>query len=276
MKRRALILSVFVALLVGGFGLSVWRAKQQYALNRELIAALAHNAPQEQLRLVALGADPNTPLDALPKPTFTLLARQWLHLTPPPINDSPTALMLACGFWYDDRTQRNVAAFEQPETLTLIQAMLAHGARVRARSKFGETALHYAIRRRRAQTAALLLQHGARINVRDYGGTTPLIEATNTSIDVVHWLLTAGADPNVQDEAGGTALYYTVMCSNAGAGGNAYQRTFFLTRSTGMIGELLAHGANPNLPNRNGISALKLAQNRHDTALVSLLQKGAK
>ena len=171
MKRRALILFVLVvALLVGGFGLRVWQAKRQYALNRQLITALAHNAPQEQLRLVALGADPNTRLDAPPAPTFALLVRQLLHLTLPPANDTPTALMLACGCWDDPRTQRNIAAFEQPETLPLIQAMLAHDAHGRALDASGLTALHHAIRRRRTRTAALLLQHGARINAKDYNG----------------------------------------------------------------------------------------------------------
>ncbi len=258
--RRLLILSLLVvALLVGGCGLWVWQAKRQYALNRELIAALLHGDSKQSLVLVEQGADPNTREEPTPAPSFKLLLDQFLNPSPP-VNNSPTALMFACGVIPDLTKERSFPLVPLAENLLLIQAMLTHGANVHAR--YGEmTALQDAADAGRWHTVELLLQHGADATCQGELGTTPLRTAiSKDSISAVRLLLAHGANPNVQDGEGKAALHYTLF--------------MFMPNAKNVIVELMGYGADPNLADKNGVTPLQYAQARPD--VVALLQNGAK
>ena len=100
MKRRRSLLLLFVLsalLLIAAGGLWLRQAKRQYALNRQLIDALVHGDFKQALALVNAGADPNTRSTPPPAPTFKLLLHQLLHRSPVPVNNSPTAFIMACG-----------------------------------------------------------------------------------------------------------------------------------------------------------------------------------
>ena len=62
MKRRCSLVLFGMIVLLFAAGCRLWmrQAKEQYALNRDLIAALLHNHPDQALILVNQGADSNT------------------------------------------------------------------------------------------------------------------------------------------------------------------------------------------------------------------------
>jgi ankyrin repeat protein len=108
-----------------------------------------------------------------------------------------------------------------------------------------------------------LLEQGANVNARvTYSGMTPLMLAASrlASPDMVRLLLEHGAEINMQDKSGWTALHCAV---DVGA--------------DGIIGQLLTHGADPNLADDKGLTVLMLAQQRKRSDIVALLrQAGAR
>ncbi len=98
MKRRSLLLLLLpVSLLMAGMGLWVRSQQRQYALNRQLIAALINNDRKQAFALANAGADPNTRFNTPPAPTLKLLLSQLLHRSSAPVDTTPTAFMFACG-----------------------------------------------------------------------------------------------------------------------------------------------------------------------------------
>jgi ankyrin repeat protein len=268
-RRRTLLLSITIVLaLCAACGWWLHRERQHYALNRQLIDALVHDDANEALALVNAGADPNTRYAPPPAPTFPLLLNQFLHHTPPTVNDSPTAFLMACGInWLPDLSPYEVWYLQKKRApligkLPLLQAMVAHGANVKAKTKENRTALHMALDQQCDAVAEWLLQQGADVNVQDTDGRAPLSMAVgNKKSNIAHLLLSLGANPNAQDVDGRTALWVAVAMRNTLSG----------------ISDLLAHGANPNLARKTGYTPLHLAQimRRHD--LIRLLkQHGAK
>lgn len=90
-----------------------------------------------------------------------------------------------------------------------------------------------------------MLELGTPVNIRDGGGRTALAELATTgrSIESVKMLLDAGADPDVADSKGWTALLLAVKTSRWE---NAHL--------------LLDRGADPMIPNFLGLSAVGLAE----------------
>jgi ankyrin repeat protein len=259
--RRSLFIPVTLLGLVGVCGLLLWQAKRQHALDRALIAALVHNDTRQALSLVNAGADPNTYYALPPTSTFLQRLAQWFHRSPPPVNSTPTALLIACGARWIPPLERRVPQVACEESLPLLKAMRAHGADIQARTTNGRTALHYASMIGRVATMQWLLQQGANINAQDKLGQTPLHLATqNDTTSAAHLLLTKGANPNVANIDGETTLFYAVA-SPIGES---------------LMPELLAHGANPNLRDKYGKTVLQFAQWMKRPEFLVLLRKGRK
>jgi hypothetical protein len=103
----------------------------------------------------------------------------------------------------------------------------------------GETGLHVVTNRRDTLWVRFLLQKGADPNVRDNNGTTALQIATRLGfIEGVEELVKGGAEVNVSDASGETPLMSAV-----------HQRNIDLVR------RLLAEGADPDLNDNSGRSA---------------------
>jgi ankyrin repeat protein len=142
------------------------------------------------------------------------------------------------------------AAQKHPEA---VKVLLAHGADVEARSNAwnevmavpphgylpynraiphgGDTALMFAAREDDVESAKLLIAAGAQVNAADaWGVTATTLAAHSGHDDVVAFLLSKGADPNLA-AAGFTALHAAIM-----------------RRDEAMVTVLLDHGANPNAP----------------------------
>lgn len=151
-----------------------------------------------------------------------------------------------------------------------IKALAAAGADLNARSKVlsfpdykyetngmavfllphgGWTALMYAARQNATEAAAALADSKADLNATDADGTTALeLAIINLHYDLASLLLNKGANPNVADSTGMTALYAaTDMRAPAGMMTRPDPKLRDEIDAAGMVKVLLSHGANPNL-----------------------------
>lgn len=124
------------------------------------------------------------------------------------------------------------------------------------------------------------LDNGADVNIQDESGRTPLMCCVNHHREIISILLKEGADVTLQDNEGKTALFYAVKCKdfyfaqrlveiNHGLINktNPQGRTIlmllvlegYLTDEDEMVRWLLNHGADANIKDKDGHTALTLS-----------------
>lgn len=119
--------------------------------------------------------------------------------------------------------------------------------------------------------ATLLLEHGADINAADLGGLTALMfNASDGCLDMVRFLLSRGANVNALNAAGDTALMCAAQYTPLGK--NDPQPSF-IRDYPGVLRELLAHGADLSVRNREGFTALALADDCYHEELAHILRE---
>jgi len=156
----------------------------------------------------------------------------------------------------------------------VVQLLIEHGADLRANTRKGFTALHFAAREGNLECARLLLSAGVDVNIRSQpdprekgggsrgggpsyeatvsAGSTPLLVATmRAQVPLALFLLDKGADPNV-DDAGLTPLHWAAGTWESGEANPVFG---FADAMSGiperpakleLVRALLARGANPN------------------------------
>jgi ankyrin repeat protein len=151
----------------------------------------------------------------------------------------------------------------------VVRLLIEHGANVRAATRHGFTALHFAAREGDLESARLLLAGGVDVNVRSVPdptlkgrgpafdamrsvGATPLLTATTRAhVKLALFLLDRGADPNIPD-AGFTPLHWAAGTWEGDLSNPVFG---FIEPMSGipdrraklqLIEALLARGANPN------------------------------
>jgi ankyrin repeat protein len=133
-------------------------------------------------------------------------------------------------------------------TINTNQRQISGEPRAQHRPSGGFTALMFAARQGCLPCVQALVEGGAQIDRADPDGVTPLIYATNNfAFDTAAWLLEKGANPNLWDWWGRTALYCAVDLSTTPRGGRADLPSLDQTTPLQLIGKLLEAGANPNL-----------------------------
>jgi ankyrin repeat protein len=172
-------------------------------------------------------ADPNAPLLSGETPLMTaidngnrdaasLLLEHGADVNAREKNGGQTALMWA-------------AANRSPE---LVRLLVDRGADPRARSTRGFTPLLFAAQQGDVESGRLLLQAGADVNEGSGNDrkTALMVAAASGNREFSVLLLEKGANPDLMDEGGCTALHYAASDGNG----------------ADMVRALLAHGAHPN------------------------------
>lgn len=182
----------------------------------------------------------------------------------------------------------------------LVEFFLAKNAPIDARNLAGSTALFAAAAGEKSSTVALLLANGADPNLPGRSGVTPLIAAAFKGNDrIVEALIAHGADPEARDSTGKAAMVYAaargfddIVRRLFDAGVDARERygndLTALMWAAGhdegvgaaaverVIDLLLAHGAALNDADNRGRTALMMAAESGDAAVVGILiRRGA-
>jgi ankyrin repeat protein len=202
-----------------------------------LYAAAANPDPAVVAKLLAAGADPNahlfsgeTPLMEAARHGNLAVVKALLSAGADPNaqekNGGQTVLMWAIA-------ERQAAVTEE---------LVRHKADVNARSKGGSTPLMFAAQGD-AASARILLDAGANPNDTMPGNaiTALIIASSMGQTDVVNVLLDKGADANIHDKNGFTAMHAAVRDSDYGED-RASRATAVAT-----VKVLLAHHADPNV-----------------------------
>lgn len=141
------------------------------------------------------------------------------------------------------------------------------------------TPLHIASGQGRIELIQLLLEYGAIINVQDFDGDTPLHDAAlATQYEAVAVLTHAGADPEIKNEPSYLTPFHLACCKGSfqtvktifpyitdinqlAYGGESPLMSAVRGCSDDIIKFLLANGADANIKNDYGQSALDMALN---------------
>ena len=197
---------------------------------------------------------------------------------------------------YDNCTPLMIAA-ERGQT-KVVTFLIQHGADLDLRDMDGQTALHYAVCGSDVSCEILsyLIENGAKVNAftrRDNCKRTPLMLACRYGhFNAVSSLIECGAKVNLQDAKGNTAVHYALSCSNGSlevlsrlmSDGAAVNNSFTRDKCTPLmiacqcghmnaVSFLIEHGANMDLQDKNGDTALHYAVSAG--AVDTLLDLGA-
>jgi ankyrin repeat protein len=146
----------------------------------------------------------------------------------------------------------------------MLQQLISQGANVNAPMSGYMTPLMYAAMLGDTESIKLLVKHGAKVNEKaPKFASTPLIMAIpgNNGSKAAKLLLDLGADPN--EAAPMQDATTPLLC--------AEQQ---MVPDVSLIKALLAHGANPNTPNKRGTTPLKATSDKKIKRI--LIAAGAK
>lgn len=187
-----------------------------------------------------------------------------------------------------------IAAAERGD-IVAVQKLLDGGTPVDARDTRGRTALLAATYADKPAVARLLIERGANVNAKDdlqnsafllagaegrleilrltlaagadlksvnrYGGTALIPAAHHGHVDTVRELLRTRIDVNHVNRLGWTALLEAVILGDGGA------------RHTEIVRLLVAGGADVNIPDSHGVTALQHARQRGQRQIVRILEE---
>ncbi|MCE7915565.1 MAG: ankyrin repeat domain-containing protein [Nitrosomonas sp. PRO4] len=142
----------------------------------------------------------------------------------------------------------------QTMNLKLAELLIDAGADLRARNKYGETAIMLASYHGQKDMVRLFYMKGAEIN---HSGWNPLLYAASSGhSDTIQLLVSVDADVNSISDNGTTPLMMAVRGNHLDA-----------------VNLLLAKGADPTIKNEHGDNALSWAEKKEHLKILKLLKK---
>ena len=175
-------------------------------------------------------------------------------------NPDCVRLMLNHGLSVEPREKGTTSALHMAAVngnLECVQILLDAGADINAGSPTCPTPLHYALSNNHTECARLLLERGASPDAEPSPGYTPLHEAATASPECLNLILGYGVRVNVREEDSG--MTPLMKCARYGLPACAEI--------------LLRHGADPDIRNNEGQTALEIASNRGAIGIVRILKK---
>ena len=178
-------------------------------------------------------------------------------------------------------------------SVEIVRDLLAYGANINARDDYGDNATIIAAEASTVEVLKELISAGAKIDATNSGGQNALFGAARNNVEAVNLLIKLGANPNVRDEDGDTALmsmaaygeietFQTLVDKGADMNVVDYEgRTTLMAavfNENPAIAELLVRlAANVDAAASDGTTALMIAaENDRPKALSLLIAAGAK
>ncbi|HJQ58857.1 MAG TPA: ankyrin repeat domain-containing protein [Vineibacter sp.] len=171
--------------------------------------------------------------------------------------------------------------------------LVAAGASVSVTDESGGTPLHAATQGNHVEVARVLIEAGASVNKKNQEGDSAfLLASARGYLEIVRFALAKGADLSSVNRFGGTALIPAAHHGHVEVvrellatriavdhvnrlGWTALLEAIILgdggPRHTEIVRLLLAAGANPNVPDHDGVAALAHARRRQQTRIVDFL-----
>ena len=250
----------------------------------QLIEAVRAGQLEEVRRLLDAGADVNG--------TGNATSGSWVYVKAPAITHAVLVdqkeiveLLIAYGAdmelgeqGYRDTALHTAAHLDHADIVTVLLESGANPAPISRHTNW-ETPMHYAAEAGATSAIQALLDGGVDVDVRVDDGRSALMNIirqvkAGVSIKVATFLLERGADPNLQDGTGRTALHYAAqtipklvpVVLEHGADADAQTTTgdtaLHLAARAGKVDAveaLLDHGASAELENQQGETALEVA-----------------
>jgi ankyrin repeat protein len=208
-------------------------------------------------------------------------------------------LLVTCSFVAAARASAHaasaplVAAAEAGDLVT-IERLLEAGLPIDGRDSLGRTALLAATHANRIDGAKLLIEHGADVNAKDALQDSPfLYAAAEGRIEILRLTLAAGADLASTNRYGGTALIPAAHHGHVQTvrellrtkidvnhinhlGWTALLEAVILgdggSTHTEIVSLLVTHGADVNIADAQGVTALAHAEQRGQRAVAAILR----
>jgi hypothetical protein len=263
MKRRMMRHNkiALITLFLLAMTVVMMRQVRQDKLNRALIGAVVENNVQQVRSLLQQGALPNA--DVLDDPLSDNHPSVWERL-----------LDLLRRRHHDTVLIQVIGMGE--EHSPVIEALLDAGADPNATGAYS-TPLGLAMYKHQWKTLQALFRHHVDVNLQYPDGITRLMVAASwTDTKMVETLLEQGAKPDVKDDAGHTALWFS-MGRSAFSWHDASPVDVSDASIRATMACLLRHGASVNVVDNDHRTPLSYAQEYHDPQLIRMLkQYGAK
>ena len=210
--------------------------------------------------LIAAGADVNKG-DTFGTPLHTAVARGNLDIIKALLDAGANIEAKAVGAAHP---LHFAALSNQPAAAALL---IQRGAQIEALNSQKMTALMVAALNGKVEVAEALIDAGADVAASDPRFTVAEYAASSGSIPVVKLLLSKGVDVNARNKDSGATMLFAVTT-------NVHDQPASLDQRLAMITFLFDNGADPNIANGEGKTALDLATDDKVRAL--LIDHGAK
>ncbi len=203
------------------------------------------------------------------------------------------ALVWVAPAWTQADAEPLIAAALRGDALA-VQRLLDAGAPINARDRQGRNAVLAATQGGHIEAARVLISRGADVNAQDHiQDSAYLLAGARGRTEILRLALAAGADLKSTNRYGGTALIPACHYGHVetvrlllgtkiavdhvnNLGWTALLEAVILgdggPRHTEIVRLLLAHGAQPGLPDRNGVTPLAHATQRGQDAVAALLR----